>query len=82
MDTPDFYFGQSPALYVLEVTSDNLQEFVREASAAPSLLLAEVGEDAARTESCLEVEAPSGDGLSARVPLSHLRETWKRPLDW
>ena len=47
-----------------------------------SLLLAEVGKSDSGTESCMELEAPSGDGLSARIPLAHLREAWKKPLDW
>jgi phosphoribosylformylglycinamidine synthase subunit PurSL len=78
-DEIDFYFGESPALYVVEVANKRREEFDRLAKTVPSLLIATVAPTPEGSEPMFEFETGSAP---VKVPLRKLRSAWQGTLDW
>jgi phosphoribosylformylglycinamidine synthase len=74
-----FYFGESPGLYLVEASRDRQAEFEELVRSVPSLLFATVGERPAGGGSVFQFETNSG---LATIFAAELRNTWRRPLDW
>ncbi len=75
----DFYFRDSPGLYVVEAANNRYGEFEKLTRGIPSLLFATVGERRAGSDNVLHLD--TNGGLAA-VSVRELRELWRGTLDW
>jgi phosphoribosylformylglycinamidine (FGAM) synthase-like enzyme len=76
-DESQFYFGEMPALYVVEPRLERWDEFRRLVRTIPSLLMAHTLDDDPRHATVLKFEAPSVADAFVSVPLPELRAAWQ-----
>jgi len=74
-----FYFGESPGLYLVEAANTRYGDFEKLIRGVPSLLFATIGERPAGKDSIFQFETNSG---LATISAAELRSAWRGTLDW